>query len=571
MLPGLCGQAIAAQDVSPSAIFAHSEAAPVIQAQGGNPRSRMAQQLRAEKTPQGKASARAAWPILKSAWSESDEAGYEEFVRRIGESQCRSVDQCLTSLQANPLYQATNPAGMYFYADCADLPYMLRAYYAWKNGLPFSYSTAMAPLGYSRDIRYTASGNKVVARRDLIGASVDARRAIPEIVDTISSANYRYPPRSSGALLPDHYPVRISRSSIKPGTIIYDANGHVAVVYKVTPEGRIHYMDTHPDNSLTRSVYGKSFSRATPAMGAGFKRWRPQTLVGAAKQPDGSFSGGRIVLASDKDIPDWSDEQFFGTGNKRFDNWRLAKFEIDGEALDFHDYVRKRLAGAGFKYDPIDETRSMIRTLCGDLEYRVAAVDFAIRAGIELRPQPDRLPNNIYGTEGDWEVYSTPSRDARLKTAFKELRDEIARFLALAAENRQALAYDGGDLRTDLLRVYEEETSACAISYKRSDGSEKRLRFADIANRLFRLSFDPYHCVELRWGAHEQDELATCADGADKRAWYEAEQRLRNQSERTYEVRMGFSLADLQRMAAGSGIDAPPDIDALAVLSDRPR
>ena len=72
---------------------------------------------------------------------------------------------------------------MHFYADCADLPYMLRAYYAWKNGLPFSYSSAVTPLGYSKDIRYTARGNFISTRRDLLDAGIDARRAIPQIVD----------------------------------------------------------------------------------------------------------------------------------------------------------------------------------------------------------------------------------------------------------------------------------------------------------------------------------------------------------------------------------------------------
>ena len=222
------------------------------------------------------------------AWTERDEKGFEEFVQRIGESGCRTVHACLTGAASNPLYRASNPAGMHFYADCADLPYMLRAYYAWKNGLPFSYSTAVTPLGFSKDIRYTARGNLVASRRDLVEAGLDARRAIPGIVDTISSAHYRYPPSYVGRLLPDHYPVKISRESIKPGTVIYDPNGHVAVVYKVTPEGRIHYIDTHPDNSLTRGVYGKAFARSTPAMGAGFKRWRPLTLVGAVQRPDGS-------------------------------------------------------------------------------------------------------------------------------------------------------------------------------------------------------------------------------------------------------------------------------------------
>ena len=88
--------------------------------------------------------------------------------------------------------------------------------------------------------------------------------------------------------------------------------------------------------------------------------------------------------------------------------------------------------------------------------------------------------------------------------------------------------------------------------------------------RLFALSFDPHHCAERRWGAHEAEELATCADGADKRAWYEAEQRLRNQPDRTYDVRMGFSLADLKRGVAGTGIDQPPVIDVLALLAGDP-
>jgi hypothetical protein len=507
------------------------------------------------------------WRILRTAWNERDEKGFEEFVQRIGESGCRTVHACVTNAASNPLYRASNPPGMNFYADCADLPYMLRAYYAWKNALPFSYSGAVTPLGYSKDIRYTARGNIISSRRDLVEAGLDARRAIPQIVDTISSAHYRYPPNYTGRLLPDHYPVKIARDSIKPGTIIYDPNGHVAVIYKVTPEGRIHYIDTHPDNSLTRGVYGKAFARSSPGMGAGFKRWRPLTLVGAVQGADGSLHGGQIRLATDKDIADWSDEQFFGTEPNRPKLWSLGKFVLESETLEYYDYVRRRLASAGFKYDPLEETRSMVRSLCEDLKYRVDAVDVAIKAGINKRPQPDRLPNNIYGTDGDWETYSTPSRDARLKTAFKELRDEIARFLTLASAGNGRLAYAGEDIRTDIHRVYGQETSACTIAYVRSDGSEKQLSFVEVERRLFALSFDPHHCVERRWGAHEPDELATCTDAADKRAWYEAQQRLRNQPDRTYDAQMSFSLVDLKRRAAGSGIDAPPAIDVPALLA----
>ena len=51
-----------------------------------------------------------------------------------------------------------------------------------------------------------------------------------------------------------------------------------------------------------------------------------------------------------------------------------------------------------------------------------------------------------------------------------------------------------------------------------------------------------------------------------KRAWYRAEQRLRNQIERSYETRMDFTLTQLEGSAPGSGVDTPPDTDVLAML-----
>jgi len=209
----------------------------------------------------------------------------------------------------------------------------------------------------------------------------------------------------------------------------------------------------------------------------------------------------------------------------------------------------------------------MVRVLCEDLRYRVHAVDAAIAARMHLRQQPNRLPDNIYGTSGDWEVHSTPSRDARLKTAFKELRDEVARFLELAAAGSDHITYGGSDLRRDLLDVYTREASACTIAYVRTDGTSKQLSFADVTRRLHLLSFDPHHCIERRWGANSKEEVSSCPDGGDKAEWYAAEQRLRNQIERIYHVRMDFSLADLRRKAPGSGVDDPPDVDVLKLLS----
>ncbi len=83
--------------------------------------------------------------------------------------------------------------------------------------------------------------------------------------------------------------------------------------------------------------------------------------------------------------------------------------------------------------------------------------------------------------------------------------------------------------------------------------------------RLFALSFDPYQCVERRWGAASA-ELATCQDGHAKRRWYAAEQGLRNQIDRTYEARMDFSLSELEAHVPGSGVREAPDTDARAYL-----
>jgi hypothetical protein len=52
-----------------------------------------------------------------------------------------------------------------------------------------------------------------------------------------------------------------------------------------------------------------------------------------------------------------------------------------------------------------------------------------------------------------------------------------------------------------------------------------------------------------------------------KRRWYDAQQRLRNQLDRSYEARMDFSLRELE--AGRGGVAAPPDTDSAAFLRAR--
>jgi len=509
------------------------------------------------------------WRVTKLSWTASDERAYGDFVHALGASDCRDIDSCLKS-PAN-IYRASDPMGMSFYADCADLPYLLRAYFAWKNGLPFSYAGGVAAVGQSSDLRYSRYGNYVYARSDVRppaeGVWPNAQTVFYNLNNVISSAMYRFAPGQNKGELFDFYPVKIAPGSIRPGTNIYDPNGHVAVVYDVDGEGRIRFIDSHPDNTVTRGNYGRRFVRASAPMGAGFKNWRPQSLVGAMQAADGSWVGGIVKLAADADLPDWSVEQFFGTAGGN--NWSAAQFIYQGEAIDYYDYVRRAVAGHDIVYDPLNETRSMVKGLCEDLRYRVEAVDVAVKAGINRQVPPERLPENIYGTSGEWETYSTPSRDARLKVSFKELHDQVVRFVTLAQAHDKHVAYGGHNIIADLASAYGQEAEQCVIAYQASDGTERRLSFEAVRQRLFDLSFDPYQCTERRWGATDAAELATCPDGALKQAWYVAERRLRNQLDRTYDVEMGFALGDLQNHVSHSGQDDPPDVDVLASLKAR--
>ena len=506
--------------------------------------------------------------IRHDRWTEADERGYGEFIASIGNSNCRTVDSCLRG-PGNP-FRASDPASLRFRSDCADLPYYLRAYYAWKRGLPFAYEAAVSPMGRSRDIRYSAQGNRVAVRRSVTTGSMTGPQLLDAMRNTISSAMYRIHPNLS-APPADHYSPALQPKSVRLGTVIYDPNGHLAVIYKIEPNGRILYIDAHPDNSLTRGVYDKRFVRSRPGMGAGFKNWRPLTLKNYTKGAGGALIGGTVVAAENSEIADFSDEQYFGNGQGRLRDaeWQRASFTLQGENLDYYDYVRAQLSGGSLRFDPVNELREMVRSNCADLNYRADAVNISLDAGLQRRAHPARLPYNIYGTDGDWEIYSTPSRDARLKTAFKETRDSVERFVRLYELRDAKLVYTGRNLIADLSAAYEQETSACGITYTKSDGAKASFAYEEARARLFRMSFDPYSCVELRWGARDS-ESASCRDDANKRAWYEAEQNLRNQIDRTYEARMDHDLASLRaRGGQGKGVADAPDTDVRAYLASQ--
>jgi hypothetical protein len=170
----------------------------------------------------------------------------------------------------------------------------------------------------------------------------------------------------------------------------------------------------------------------------------------------------------------------------------------------------------------------------------------------------------------EWEIYSTPSRDARLKTAFRAFRDDLKRLTEMWHARDERISYEGLNLKQDLHDAFEQATASCTIYYNNSAGRRVNLSFTDAMQRLFAMSFSPYDCVERRWGANSEAELASCPNTSSKNRWYNAMQRLRNQIDRTYEVRMDFTVRELENKAPGSGADLPPDIDVKKVIDNIP-
>jgi hypothetical protein len=494
----------------------------------------------------------AQWTVRKAAWSAADEKKFSEFVQTMGESGCNSLDSCIKSRSANPFYYNKTPKNYRYMADCADLPFALRMYFSWMEGLPFDYVSEVTPApgnGPSKDIRYTKNGNRPSRVRSFtVGNTYNGPQEMRTMTDAVSTAMYRM----HYQYVSDFYPMKLDLNNVRPGTVMYDPSGHAAMIYKIEKNGLVRMFDAHPDQSISHIIFSKKFSRSRVAHGAGFKNWRPE-----------------LSQAPTEDLPGFSTIEF------------AKSFELNGTELDYYDYVRAQMSGGNLNFDPVEEISDLMTELCNNIQERVGSVNTSLAAGLQNQSHPSRLPDNIYGTSGDWESYSTPSRDARLKTAFKELKDEAQRYLQMYQDGSSRVLYSprqsayskycdkdskkGCYLVASLLELYDgiSKSPTCHFEYTNSRGSRVGLSFEDVTARLFKLSFDPYHCVELRWGATGGNEGNTCPDGGDKRAWYDAEQGLRNQLERTYDAYMGYGREETRQKL---GVGQAPDVNLRSFL-----
>lgn len=439
-------------------------------------------------------------------WGRDTENLYAAFVEQLfrepagEEVTWSSLQELIGSPASNLLYDHRVPgedAELDLEPDCADLPYFLRAYFAWKLGLPFVYRACTRGTKSSPPVCEPT----VLSNLDSVpgGNEVAAfRRFVRRMAGTVHSSSPRTVPNDDQT---DLYPIRPSRRAMRPGTVFADPYGHVLVVARWMPQGVTDYgvlmgADAQPDGTVGRRRFWRGsflFTPKTDLVGAGFKAWRPvRAEPAAAPEPWAIPSNEELRKAGG--ISAWSDAQYQGSVD---DFYATIEGLINPRALD-----------------PVRMQISLVDALEESVQRRLSSVqngeDFVKSQGYA----PIDMPHGaaLFLTSGPWEDYSTPSRDMRLLISIDAVMtfpDSVGahpeRFGLPELEHAAAVQQVRDTLRAELGRR--------SFEYTRSDGSAWTLTLADLVARAkpLEMAYNPNDCPEVRWGAQEaSQEHATC-------------------------------------------------------------
>jgi hypothetical protein len=501
------------------------------------------------------------WPVHNS-WNRATENLYSAWLEKMfddpldAQPSWPALHEVLRDQKRNFLFNYLglneDQIKMVLRPDCADTPYFLRAYFAFKVGLPFGYSKctrggggrgphctqwfsiqspeaprappeAAAPPPpseggfWNRTPPPPPRPTPVVHRRSGLVGSFGAY--IQVVADAVHSGSARTALADNNT---DQYPVALTQETLRPGTIYADPYGHVLTIVRRVPQtpdaaGIILAVDGQPDGTIARKRYWRGnflFARDPALGGPGFKRFRP--IVRGAN--------GALRRLTNEEIAK---------------NPQYADFSLDQSKLSIEDfYDRMDDVMSPSPLDPLTALKDAIASLDEQVKVRVQSVENGrkfLASGKGEASMPDGA--TIFETAGAWEDFSTPSRDLRMLIALDVVRGYPDRVARRPERYAMPAGKSAADMKAELESVLASELAMRKFSYTRTDGSQWTLMLKDMMERApaLEMAYNPNDCVELRWGAPGgSDEAATCkrhAPSAQRakmekyRAWFHERRR----------------------------------------------
>ncbi|MDI6845339.1 MAG: hypothetical protein QME28_04295 [Candidatus Saccharicenans sp.] len=378
--------------------------------------------------------------------------------------------------------------------DCADNPFFLRGYFAWKMRLPFGFhecsrgSLARLPVpGRWFHNELPTSAGPEASRFS---------RLMRQVMNVVHSGTGRTALTEENS---DYYPLPLAREWLRPGTVYADPYGHTLVIVRWKPQTRnrpgiLLAVDAQPDGTIGLKRFWKgNFLFATEEVigDPGFKAFRP--VVRAS---------GRLRLMSNREIQESQDY-----GNYSIEQLKL-KPEVFYEKMD-------RLINP-HPLDPETALKELYQALYEQLLVRVEAVEnaekyFRGHPG-KIIPMPEGA--TVFLTTGPWEDYSTPNRDLRLLIAFDTIEEFPERVARDPEKYGISVSESPEKIKARLEKISAGLGRGLSISYRRSDGSLKTLTLEEVLSRkeAFEMAYNPNDCPEIRWGASPgSEEMSTCS------------------------------------------------------------